>query len=146
MMRVHDVMQKEVVTLQLEDHLDLASDIMGLGRIRHMPVLDGDKVVGIVSQRDLLRAGLSSVLEFRPAVEREWLAKISVREVMVGALKTIAPTEPLRKAVDMMLRLKIGCLPVVDEGKLVGLLSESDLLLHLEGMMDSADAHAAQPS
>jgi acetoin utilization protein AcuB len=108
MMHVQDLMQKDVATLQVADHLDLASDIMELGRIRHMPVLEGDKVVGVVSQRDLFRAGISSVLQFRPTTEREWLAKISVREVMVKPVTTVSPGDSLRKAVDLMLRYKIG--------------------------------------
>jgi CBS domain-containing protein len=136
MMHVQDLMQKDVATLQVADHLDLASDIMELGRIRHMPVLEGDKVVGVVSQRDLFRAGISSVLQFRPTTEREWLAKISVREVMVKPVTTVSPGDSLRKAVDLMLRYKIGCLPVVAEAKLVGLLSESDLLAHLGRLID----------
>jgi acetoin utilization protein AcuB len=140
---VRDLMQKEVATLHVNDHLDLANDIMGLGRIRHMPVLEGDKVVGMVSQRDLLRAGISSVLRFRPASEREWLAKIAVREVMVKPVVTVGSSEPLRQAVDLMMRKKIGCLPVVDDDKLVGLLSETDLLAYLEALIDRDDAQAA---
>lgn len=136
MVRVKDLMQKEVATLQVADHLDLAGDIMALGRIRHLPVLEGEKVVGIVSQRDLFRAGISSVLQFRPATEREWLAKISVKEVVVKPVTTVSPDDPVARAVDLMLRLKIGCVPVVAEGKLVGLLSESDLLFHLRRLVD----------
>ena len=140
MKRVRDLMQSDVTTLQLDDHLDLVNDIMSLGRIRHMPVLDGNKVVGIVSQRDLLRAGISSVLRFRPSSEREWLAKISVREVMVKPVVTIAPDEPLSKAIVLMVRAKIGCLPVVDANKLLGLLSETELLLHLGKLIDRDEA------
>jgi len=140
MKRVEDLMQKDVVTLQIDDHLDLVSDIMGLGRIRHMPVLGNNQVVGVVSQRDLFRAGISSVLQFRPSTEREWLAKISVREVMSKPVITVESADPIRKAVDQMVRMKIGCLPVVDGGTLVGLLSETDLLLYLESLIDREEA------
>jgi len=137
MKKVKDLMQPDVVTLEASDHLDLASDVMQLGRIRHMPIVEGNDVVGILSQRDLFRAGISSALQFRPSSEREWLAKISVREVMSTPVVTINQTEPVRGAVDIMIKKKIGCLPVVDDnGALVGLLSESDLLLFLERLLD----------
>jgi len=140
MKRVQDLMQKDVVTLQIDDHLDLVSDIMSLGRIRHMPVLGNNLVVGVVSQRDLFRAGISSVLQFRPSTEREWLAKISVREVMSKPVMTVEPGDPIREAIEQMVRMKIGCLPVVDGGTLVGLLSETDLLLYLERLIDREKA------
>ena len=133
---VKDLMQKEVATLGAADHLDVAGDIMGLERIRHLPVLDAGRIVGVVSQRDLFRAGISSVLQFRRTTEREWLAKISVREVMVKPVVTIGSQEPIRHAVKQMIDKKIGCLPVVDNGKLAGLLSETDLLNHLVRLID----------
>ena len=68
-------MQPEVVTLDASDSLSLADDVMRLGRIRHMPVVADGRLVGILSQRDLFRAAISSVLQFRPAAEREWLAQ-----------------------------------------------------------------------
>lgn len=139
-MLVRDLMQPEVATLKADDHLDLADDIMRLGRIRHMPVVDGDRVVGIVSQRDLFRAAISSVLKLRPAAEREWLAKIAVREVMTTELISVAPDTTIRAAIGRMLEKRIGCLPVVEHGKLVGLLSEADCLGHLANLLDIADA------
>ncbi|MBX3026800.1 CBS domain-containing protein [bacterium] len=127
--RVSDVMTTEVVTLDAGDHLDLASDIMTLGRIRHMPVVRDGKLVGILSQRDLFRGAVSSALQFRPAAEREWLAKIRVAEVMTADVVTAEADWPVRHAVEVMLEGRFGCLPVVDaEDRLVGLLSESDCL------------------
>lgn len=132
---VRDVMQKDVATLEAGDHLDLADDVMRLGRIRHMPVVEQDRLVGILSQRDLFRAGISSVLRFRAAAEREWLAKIAVSEMMVAPVVSIAPDRSLREAVALMLEKRIGCLAVVEGDALVGLLSESDLLLCLDGLL-----------
>ena len=126
--KVREVMTPEVATLKSSDHLDLAHDVMTLGRIRHMPVLAGERVVGIVSQRDLFRAAVSSVLDFRPAAEREWLGKIRVEEVMATQVETADPDWPIATAVGLMLDKKIGCLPVVEGGRLIGLLSESDCL------------------
>jgi CBS domain-containing membrane protein len=144
-MRVQDLMQRDVVTLEASDHLDLADDIMRLGRIRHMPVLAGDRLVGILSQRDLFRAGISSVLRFRADVEREWLGKISLREVMTTHVFTIAPEAPIADAVAVMLAKRIGCLPVVADERLVGVLSESDCLRYLARLLEIAEVKDTLP-
>jgi acetoin utilization protein AcuB len=125
---VRDVMEKEVVTLKGDDHLDLANDIMCLGRIRHMPVVVANRLVGILSQRDLFRAAVSCVLTFPPRAEREWLGKIRVDQVMAAPAIVARPEWLIEQAVDTMLDKKIGCLPVVDGDDLVGLLSETDCL------------------
>ena len=93
-MLVRDLMQREVTTLKAGESLGLAEDIMQLGRIRHLPVLSGGVVVGIVSQRDLYRAGMSCMLQFRRSVEREWLACIPVRAVMTTSVSRWLPTTP----------------------------------------------------
>ena len=73
------------------------------------------------------------------------LAKISVREVMTTHVFTILPTAPVREAVAVMLAKRIGCLPVVRDGKLVGLLSESDCLRYLARLLDIADEKQQLP-
>ena len=141
MLTVKDLMQPEVATLQASDHLDLADDVMRLGRIRHMPVEEEGRVVGMLTQRDLFRAGISSVLRFRSTAEREWLAKISVAEAMTAPVLTIDSGASLLSAVRLMVDRRIGCLPVVSGERLVGLLSETDLLRHL-GSLLAAEASA----
>jgi acetoin utilization protein AcuB len=137
-LRVADAMQREVVTMAPEERLDLASDLMTLGRIRHIPVVTGGEVVGMLTQRDLFRAAISSVLELRPAAEREWLGKIHVNEVMTQPVVTGRAEWSLRRAVDLMIERRIGGLPVVENGQLVGLLSESDCLRLLAQLLGSA--------
>ena len=128
-MYVADFMEREVVTLNVDDHLDLADDIMRLGRIRHMPVLDGGGLVGILSQRDLFRAAASTGLGLAGAAQRRWLARLCVREIMTPDVVTVTPHESVRHAAELMLIRKIGCVPVVEAtGTLVGVLSETDCL------------------
>jgi len=140
---VGDAMRRELVTLTPEERLDVASDIMTLGRIRHMPVVAHDAVVGILTQRDLFRAAISSVLNFRPSAEREWLQKIHVAEVMTQPVIAAESSWTVYQAVRVMMDHVIGCLPVVDDGKLVGLLSESDCLTLLARLLRPTAAGAA---
>jgi CBS domain-containing protein len=129
-MKVKDLMRTKVVTLQTADVLGVADDIMNMGRIRHLPVVDPDnRVIGIVTQRDLYKASVSSVLGFDRAKEHEWLGQVRVRDIMTTNVITIDSEAGVVEAVDKMMTGKIGSLPVVDEnGKLVGLLTETDCL------------------
>lgn len=127
--RVSEIMREEVVTLAANETLDLTQDVMNLGRVRHMPVLDGDRLVGIVSRRDVLEASLSRALDFDAASRRSFLRSVEVGEVMAKELVTVDPDTTLADAAQLLVRRKIGCLPVVDpDGRLLGLVTETDLL------------------
>jgi CBS domain-containing protein len=127
-MKVRDIMAKEVVTLQVDDELSVASDIMHLGRIRHLPILEGDLLVGIVSQRDLYKASLASVMGYGYAETRDHLKNVVIRKVMVRDVITIKPDAEIHEAGRIMLERKIGCLPVVQGDRLIGMVTETDVL------------------
>ena len=128
--RVRDFMTTEVVTLDRNDSLTVADDIMKLGRIRHLPVLDEEdqSVAGIVSQRDLFRGALARCLGYGDRAQRKLLDQLVVKEVMVTDVATTDPDVPLEEAARMMLTRKIGCLVVVEAGQLAGILTESDFV------------------
>jgi len=128
-MKVKDIMVKEVATLDVEDELSLANDIMRLGRIRHLPVVAGEKVVGIISERDLFRSSLAQALGYGDKDTREVMKTLRIKDVMVKQVRTVSPEMALRDAVALMVERKIGCLPVVEGGKLVGLITETDILV-----------------
>ncbi len=138
-MQVWQLMASDVVSLEAKTTLDVADDLMQLKRIRHLPVLEQGRLVGLVTQRDLFLAGVSSVLNFRRKAEKEWLGRIKIEDVMTTDLITVAPEADIEDAVARMLEHKIGCLPVVAGGKLVGLLSETDCLRYLRRILSLAD-------
>jgi len=139
-MKVKDVMEREITTLALEDWLDVADDVMRLGRVRHLPVVDdAGALVGLVSQRDLLKASVASVLQLSAETERDWLRNIQVRTVMTTNVTTIDPEADLIGAIDRMVTQKFGCLPVVKGAKLVGLLTETDCLRELRDILVRAE-------
>jgi len=126
---VERIMQREFASVRSDEQLDFVDDVMALGRVRHMPVVDDGKLVGVVSQRDLLAASLSRVLDFDPKERRTFLRSIDVKEVMAARPITVAPDTSLHDAAALLLRHKIGCLPVVGpRGEAVGLVTETDLL------------------
>ena len=130
LMKVKDLMRTNVVSLRIGDTLGVAEDIMSMGRIRHLPVVDeDDRLVGLVSQRDLFRASVSSALGFDRDKEHEWMGRIRVRDIMTKQVVTVDPEAGVSDAVEKFVADKIGCLPVTDEqGKLAGLLTETDCL------------------
>jgi CBS domain-containing protein len=128
-MKVQDIMVKEVATLDVDDELSLANDIMRLGRIRHLPVVSGDHLVGIISERDLFRSSLAQALGYRNQETREVMKTLRIKDVMVSKVITVAPDLELRDAVALMVERKIGCLPVVQDDKLLGLITETDILM-----------------
>jgi CBS domain-containing protein len=126
---VAELMQTQPMTLRADDLLDMSEDLMSLGRVRHLPVLDGDRVVGVVSLRDLLAYSLTRALDFDPRERRAFLKSVTVREAMSKRLITVRPEATRADAAALMLRNRVGCLPVVDsDGKLVGIVTETDLI------------------
>lgn len=128
-MKVRDIMVKEVATLDVNDELSLANDIMRLGRIRHLPVVEGQQLVGIVSERDLFRSSLAQALGYETKDTRDLMKTLHIKDVMVPAVVTVSPDTSLRDAVRLMVDQKIGCLPVVENKSLVGLITETDILV-----------------
>ncbi len=128
-MKVRDIMVKEVATLDVNDELSLANDIMRLGRIRHLPVVDGTRLVGIISERDLFRSSLAQALGYESKATRDLMKTLRIKDVMVTKVVTVTPDTELKEAVRMMVERKIGCLPVVEDDRLTGLVTETDVLM-----------------
>ena len=128
--RVAEIMHREVVTITAHEKLDLTQDIMSAGRVRHLPVVDEDqRVIGIVSDRDLLAAAMTKVLDFDPASRRTFLRSIEVGEVMAKEVVSVTPDTELGEVARIFVEQKIGCVPVLDEdGELLGLVTETDLI------------------
>ena len=133
-MLVRDLMTPKVFSVRVDKKLLIAREIMDWARVRHVPVVDtGEHLVGMISHRDLLRASIASVSTRVADVERrQHLWTIPISEVMQTDVHTIAPDAPVREAARLMRTHKIGSLPVVSDGRLVGIITEHDLLKLLE--------------
>jgi CBS domain-containing membrane protein len=128
-MLVSDLMSTDTVTLQRNDHLVWADNVMKEKAIRHLPVLDeSGQVCGILSQRDLFRGALLKNLGYGGHLEHKILESMVVKEAMVSPVITTTPTTPLEQAACKMIEHKIGCLPVISNGELQGILTEEDFV------------------
>ena len=128
---VRDLMSTDVLTIGLNESLVSADDVMRLGRVRHVLVVDDDgKLVGVVSQRDLFLGGLLRALGYGSHARQKAVESLHVKDAMVSEPRTTTPDAAIEQAADIMFENKIGCLPVLDAGKLVGILTESDFVRH----------------
>ena len=127
--KVRDVMSKNLFTLRRNDKLAIADELMKQERIRHIPVLDDDGALcGIITQRDLFRGALLKALGYGSRAEERMLTSIPIKEAMHEDPHTVSPDTPLDEAARAMLEHGIGCLPVVENGALIGLLTEGDFV------------------
>ena len=128
-LRVRDAMSGSVRTVGRNDKLSLADTLMERGRIRHLPVLDEDgSLAGIVSRSDLFRGALATALGYGTVAQDRVLESLVAKQVMTTEVITTTPDTELADAARIMIEKKIGCLPVLEAGKLVGILTQGDFV------------------
>src|SRR5207247_4988523 len=124
----HDVKSSEIDVVARNDHLRLVEERMATKHLRHLPVLEQGEIVGIVTQRDLFKAAMSSTMGYGEKAQQAYLKSVRVKEIMVYPVVTVSPDTSVAAAADMIIHKGIGCLPVVDGTKLVGIVTKTDLL------------------
>ena len=128
---VGELMTRELVTLGEHEDLLRAGVLLQQRRIRHLPVVHGKKLVGLITHRDLLRV----------CANRKGSAQaVLAGDVMTRDVATVTPETPLRDVVPRMLAAKYGCLPVtLEDGSLVGILTEADLVRYAGVLIEELD-------
>ncbi len=119
--KVRDVMVHDPMTVRAEDDVALALQMMLWRGVRHLPVLRDDRVVGVVTERDVLAGRLEDESFYAPG-------KRPVADVMTSPAEVAFPGQDLAEAAAVMATKKLGCMPVIEAGRLVGLLTATDLL------------------
>jgi CBS domain-containing protein len=131
---VREIMMGSPVSLKPEDTLDMANDVISFGRIRHIPVVDSGRLVGLLSERDLLGAAASRIFGLRQKSRSALLKSLLIKDVMKKRVVTVQPDTKIKEAAHLMAEKKIGCLPVLSEGVLVGLVTTTDVLRYVEDL------------
>jgi CBS domain-containing protein len=129
---VHDIMMGSPVTLGPDDTLELASNVISLGRIRHIPVVEDGRLVGLVSERDLLGTAAGRLFGLKQKSKSALLKTVPIKDVMKKRVVTVAADTPIKDAARLMADKKIGCVPVVDDRTLVGLVTTTNILRYVE--------------
>ncbi len=137
MMKVKDVMTPKVVTVAKGEPIRTAWLLMEKHNFHHLPIVDGNKLVGMLSDKDLYKA-LPSIEEIKDHAKlARILDTVKVDEVMTPKVKAVGPDMDVRQAARLFVENRFGCFPVVLEGKLVGILTTTDLLRYI--VEDSID-------
>ena len=127
-MLIKDIMTTRVATVSMDDRLTVIKDIFEQARFRHLLVLEEDQLVGVISDRDLFRA-ISPYLDSEAEMSRDTeTLNRRAHQIMSRQPVTIASHLPVRDGVKIMLEKNVSCLPVLENGALVGIISWKDLL------------------
>ena len=141
--RVSEYMQTDVLTVHADDPIELVADLMSWERIRHVPVEDArGRLVGLVTSRAVLRH--FAELAKRPTEERRE-EKTQVSAIMRTELLTVSPDTLTVDAIAIMRRQRVGCLPVVENGHIVALLTEEDFMGIAADLLDDKFGHVDPP-
>ena len=127
--RVEDCMSRSAATIHSDALVRGAVEMMKGRRIRHLPVVDRDgHLVGIVTDRDLRQVVFDPVIQERLGTLGDALGTMTVRDVMTWGVVTVHPQSDVRHAARLMREQRIGALPVVDGDRVVGIITETDVL------------------
>ncbi len=131
-MKVDEIMSLDPVTVGMDDDLHRVKSLFELHRFHHLLVLLGERLVGVISDRDLLRA--SSPFLGRASERPQDVATLNrrVHQIMARNLVVVGPDTPVEDAARLMLGKRVSCLPVVtEEGKVLGIVTWRDQLRSL---------------
>lgn len=128
-MQVKDIMTWNVITVSSDTPIMEARKIMETHRIRRLPVVDKGKLVGIVTMDRIIRVGPSTATSLSIWEINYLLAKIKVREVMESNVQTISPEASVEYALAFAQRQRIGAIPVIDDDKIIGIVTTNDFAL-----------------
>jgi len=138
-MLVRKKMKKDLVTISKDERMTVAKKILKEKNIRHLPVVDGKRLVGLVTNMDIRKSEASPATSLEVRELHYLLDKLTVGEIMTRNVITISPDISIEEAAILLHDNKIGCLPVVEDGNLVGILTENDvmeILIEVLGMKE----------
>ena len=127
-MRIRDFMTTNVVAVDEKTSIHDARKIMEAHKIRRLPVMKKDKLIGLVTKHMLLEASPSPATSLSIHELHYLLAKMTVKEIMVKNPYTISPDMPAEEALQLGQEMGYGAFPVVEDGRLVGMVTESDIV------------------
>jgi acetoin utilization protein AcuB len=127
-MRVEEWMNRDVVTVRPDDSFRTAMHLIRQKEIRHLLVVEGKRLVGIVTDRNLRQSSPSGVGSLCIHGLHHIPEKLTVRQIMTTRVVSIRPDQTVEDAALLLLAHRIGGLPVVQDGELAGLITESDIL------------------
>ncbi len=126
------IMTKNVITLNNADNLETAERLFKKHRIRHIPVVSGEKIIGMLSYTDLLRISFADAVDDDDeSVETMIYNMFTIGQVMAKTLISVSSTATVKEVAEILSDREFHAIPVVDDGKLVGIVTTTDLINYL---------------
>lgn len=125
--KVSGLMTTNLITVNLKNSLSEANRIFKEKKIRHLPVVSGDKLVGIISYTDILRISFGNTFDQADADEGIF-EMLSINQIMKHAPVTVSPDDSIKDAAAVLAQREFHALPVVDDDKLVGIITTTDIM------------------
>jgi acetoin utilization protein AcuB len=141
-MLVGQRMQREVVTVTPDMRITGASRLLQEHRIRHLPVVEKGRLVGIITDRDIRRVLPSQMKSLEVHELHYLLERLTVGEVMTAKVISVTPETLIEEAARLLVEHRIGCLPVIQGDRLAGIITETDLLAALAEILGIRTASA----
>ncbi|MDO6597076.1 CBS domain-containing protein [Oceanihabitans sp. 2_MG-2023] len=129
---VSTIMTRDVITLNHSDDLDVAEKLFKKNNIRHIPVVSGDKIIGMLSYTDLLRISFADAIDENESdVDTVVYNMFSIEQVMAKNLTSITSNTTIKEVAEILAEKEFHALPIVDNDKLIGIVTTTDLINYL---------------
>jgi acetoin utilization protein AcuB len=138
---IESISSKNLICIEIDEPLIRALTTMRDNRIRHLPVVDGGKLIGIISDRDIQRAMRSEILKFDSVkvVDLKMDPSLKVRDFVSWPVKVVESTASIQEVNQKMIQDKVSAFVITDGDKVRGIVTHEDLLMYLDSILSSQD-------
>ncbi|WP_297696564.1 CBS domain-containing protein [uncultured Eudoraea sp.] len=129
---VSSIMTTNLITLDVKDGLDKAEHLFKKYKIRHIPVIEKNKIIGMISMNDLLRISFADgAYREEENISSSIYEMFTLRQLMIGNLETVSPDATIKDVAELLVKREFHSLPVVENGTLKGMVTTTDLIKYL---------------
>ncbi len=129
---ISSIMTTKLITLDVNDGLDKAEHLFKKYKIRHIPVIEKDKIIGMISMNDLLRISFADgAYREEENISSSIYDMFTLKQLMIGNLETVTPDTTIKEVAELLVQREFHSLPVVENGTLKGMVTTTDLIKYL---------------
>ncbi|MGB5387737.1 MAG: CBS domain-containing protein [Eudoraea sp.] len=129
---VSNIMTTNLITLDVKESLDKAEHLFKKYKIRHIPVIENEKIIGMISLNDILRISFADgAYREEENISSSIYEMFTLRQLMIGNLETVTPDSTIKEVAELLVKREFHSLPVVENGKLKGMVTTTDLIKYL---------------
>ncbi len=129
---VSSIMTTNLITLDVKESLEKAEHLFKKYKIRHIPVIENDKIIGMISLNDILRISFADgAYREEENISSSIYEMFTIRQLMIGNLETVSTDTTIKEVAELLVKREFHSLPVVENGRLKGMVTTTDLIKYL---------------